>query len=104
MSHKTDVNTSTVAAQAINITLPLLQFGSLQAHVSSVEEQALTAQTLAEIAFEIIDGMNITDPATLQAATRLDALFKSAYRAAILIQESAATMSLALEEVEGGAA
>ncbi|MEV4782104.1 hypothetical protein [Burkholderia sp. LMU1-1-1.1] len=98
-----NVNTSIDTAQAKNATLPLLQLGSLQAHVSSVEEQALTAQTLAEIAFEIIDGMNITDPATLQAATRLDALFKSAYRAAILIQESAAAISLALEEVEGGA-
>lgn len=104
MNHKTKVNTSPSNEQAKSITLPLLQISALRQHLGDAEDQALTAQTLAEIAFEIIDDIVVTDPAaTLQALTRLDALFKSAYRAAIVIQESAVVMSLALEEVGGAA-
>jgi len=81
----------------------LLQLKALRQHLGDIDDHALTAQTLAEIAFEIIDDMVVTDlVATLEAAKRLDALFKSAYRAAIVIQESAVAISITLEE--GGAA
>lgn len=103
MNHRTQVNTSPKNEQAKSITLPLFQLNALCQQLGDIGEQALTAQTLAEIAFKIIDDMVVTDPAaSLEAAKRLDALFKSAYRAAIVIQESAVTISLALEEVEGG--
>lgn len=104
MSQQTKVNTTPKIQQAENATLPSLPLNALREHLSNIDEQALTAQTLCEIAFEIIDGVVITDPAVDAAITRLDALIKSAYRNAISIQEYIVVVSLVLEDAEGVAA
>ncbi|SEN31895.1 hypothetical protein SAMN05428959_1011156 [Duganella sp. CF517] len=98
MNQRTNVNTVLLDAQAKNITLPLLHLNTLRLHVESIQDQALTAQTMAEMAIEILGGTVIVE----EMMARLDALFKSTHRAVIVIEESASAMSLAFEEVEGG--
>lgn len=103
MNHKTKVNTSSQVEQAENATLASLQFAVMRQHLGDIEDEALTAQTLAGMALEILGDIVVADESTHQALTRLDALFRSAYRNAVMIQESAVTVSLALEDFEGGA-
>lgn len=75
----------------------------MRQHLGEVEDEALTAQTLSGMALEIIDGIIVKDEAAHQALIRVDALLRSAYRNAVMIQESVVTISLALEEVGGAA-
>lgn len=103
MTQRANVNTTTTHTQA-NVVIATSTIIAIRQQLADIDDHALTAQTLGEIAFEILDDVTVTDPAVHRAITRLDALFKSAYRTAILAQESVAAISLLLEEAEGGAA
>ena len=104
MSQPKNVNTAKPDKQANRAPLPLLQLKEIRQQLSDIDELALTAQTLGEIAFEIIDATVIIDPAIERALTRIDALTKATYRAAISIQEAAVAISLLLEDAEGSPA
>lgn len=102
--HKTDSSTTPPRLQAKNITLPLLQLKALRQHLGDIDSLGYTAVTLIEIAYDQIDPIGDTgtvDMSVRTAVMRIDALVRSVHRSVLLMQESAADISLALDEVGG---
>jgi hypothetical protein len=99
MNHKTKVNTSPAIEQA-NVVITTLSLDAVRQQLGDIESLVYTAQTLGEISLEQTDLLCdlVSEQAAITAVMRLDALVKSICRSVVLIQESAAAISLVLED------